>query len=111
MAINMPGVGPDAERVRPGETQEPGKAGGKRLSPSKLYMRRFARNKPALGGLVLFALLVFFSLLGPYLTHWDHVEADFTALSVPPALAVTCWAPTARATTSTPNSCTASAGR
>lgn len=88
MAINMPGVGPDAERVRPGEsgTQEPVKTGGKRLSPSKLYMRRFARNKPALGGLVLFALLVFFSLLGPYLTHWDHMEADFTALSVPPGV-------------------------
>ncbi|MDX3238677.1 ABC transporter permease [Streptomyces sp. ME03-5709C] len=88
MAINMPGVGPDAERMRPGEsaTREPGKTGGKRLSPSKLYMRRFARNKPALGGLVLFALLVFFSLLGPYLTHWDHMEADFTALSVPPGV-------------------------
>ncbi|MFG2305167.1 ABC transporter permease [Actinacidiphila glaucinigra] len=90
MAINMPGVGPDAERVRPdeSETREPGRAGlgGKRLSPSRLYMRRFARNKPALGGLVLFALLVFFSVLGPFLTHWDHMEADFTALSVPPGV-------------------------
>ncbi|MFC9077362.1 ABC transporter permease [Streptomyces sp. NPDC057062] len=90
MAINMPGVGPDAEQVHPdeSETQEPGETGlgGKRLSPSKLYMRRFARNKPALGGLVLFALLVFFSLFGPYLTHWDHMEADFTALSVPPGV-------------------------
>jgi peptide/nickel transport system permease protein len=88
VAINMPGVGPDAERVRPDEpeTQQAGKTGGKRLSPSKLYMRRFARNKPALGGLVLFVLLVFFSVIGPYLTHWDHMEADFTALSVPPGV-------------------------
>ncbi|MEU3216961.1 ABC transporter permease [Streptomyces sp. NPDC006971] len=90
MAINMPGAGPDAEEVRPdkAEAQKPGKTGpgGKRLSPSKLYMRRFARNKAALGGLVLFVLLVLFSLFGRYLTHWDHVEADFTALSVSPGV-------------------------
>ncbi|MEW2493446.1 ABC transporter permease [Streptomyces nodosus] len=90
MAINMPGVGPDAEGVRPdeAEAQEPGKTGpgGKRISPAKLYLRRFARNKAALGGLVLFALLVFFSVFGRYLTHWDHMEADFTALSVSPGV-------------------------
>ncbi len=86
----MPGAGPGAEEVRPvkAEAQEPGKAGpgGKRLSPSKLYMRRFARNKAALGGLVLFALLMFFSLFGRYLTHWDYEEADFTALTVSPGV-------------------------
>ncbi|MFG2403783.1 ABC transporter permease [Streptomyces brevispora] len=90
MAINMPGAGPATEEVRPNgaEAQEPGKtgSGGKRLSPFKLYMRRFARNKAALGGLVLFALLVLFSLFGRYLTHWDHMEADFTALSVAPGV-------------------------
>ncbi|MFF9399180.1 MULTISPECIES: ABC transporter permease [unclassified Streptomyces] len=90
MAINMPGAGPDAEEVRPdrAEAQEPGTTGpgGKRLSPSKLYMRRFARNKAAVGGLVLFVLLVLFSLFGRYLTHWDHMEADFTALSVSPGV-------------------------
>ncbi|MFF1835651.1 ABC transporter permease [Streptomyces sp. NPDC058231] len=90
MAINMPGAGPGAEEVRPvkAEAQEPGKAGpgGKRLSSSKLYMRRFARNKAALGGLVLFALLMFFSLFGRYLTHWDYEEADFTALTVSPGV-------------------------
>ncbi len=86
----MPGAGPDAAEVRPdkAEAQEPGKTGpgGKRLSPTKLYMRRFARNKAALGGLVLFALLVFFSVFGRYLTHWDYMEADFTALSVSPGV-------------------------
>jgi len=90
VAINMPGAGSASEEVRPGttEAQEPGKTdpGGKRLSRSKLYMRRFARNKAALGGLVLFALLVFFSLFGRYLTHWDYTEADFTALSVSPGV-------------------------
>jgi peptide/nickel transport system permease protein len=88
VAINMPGVGPGTEEVRLDEAQarEPGKAGpgGKRRSSFKLYTRRFARNKAALGGLVLFALLVFFSLFGRYLTHWDYHEADFTALTVSP---------------------------
>ncbi|KIF75273.1 peptide ABC transporter permease [Streptomyces sp. 150FB] len=90
MAINMPGVGPDTGELRPDEAgaREAGKTGpaGKRLSPSRLYMRRFARNKAALGGLVLFALLVFFSLFGRYLTHWDYEEADFTALTVSPGV-------------------------
>lgn len=86
----MPGAGPGAGEVRPDEAEakELGKAGpgGKRLSWSKLYMRRFARNRAALGGLVLFALLVFFSLFGRYLTHWDYQEADFTALTVSPGV-------------------------
>ncbi|MEU8709722.1 ABC transporter permease [Streptomyces sp. NPDC048565] len=90
MAINMPGIGPAAEEAHPEEAAagEPGKTGpsGKRLSPSRLYIRRFARNKAALGGLILFALLVFFSLFGRYLTHWDHTEADFTALTVSPGV-------------------------
>ncbi|WP_406135263.1 ABC transporter permease [Streptomyces sp. NBC_01089] len=90
MAINMPGAGPGAGEVRPDEAEakELGKAGpgGKRLSWSRLYMRRFARNRAALGGLVLFALLVFFSLFGRYLTHWDYQEADFTALTVSPGV-------------------------
>lgn len=86
----MPGAGPGAGEVRPDEAEakELGKAGpgGKRLSWSRLYMRRFARNRAALGGLVLFALLVFFSLFGRYLTHWDYQEADFTALTVSPGV-------------------------
>ncbi|WP_030901169.1 ABC transporter permease [Streptomyces sp. NRRL F-5126] len=90
MAINMPGAGPDAIEVRHGEAGEPqpGKTGtgGKRLSPVKLYMRRFARNKAALGGLVLFALLVFFAVFGRFLTHWNYTEADFTSLTVSPGV-------------------------
>ncbi|MBP0456750.1 ABC transporter permease [Streptomyces montanisoli] len=90
MAINMPGAGPDAAEAHPGKTgaPEPEKAGsgGKRLSPVKLYTRRFARNKAALGGLVLFALLVFFAVFGRFLTHWNYTEADFTALTVSPGV-------------------------
>ncbi|MEW2544406.1 ABC transporter permease [Streptomyces sp. NPDC047002] len=88
MVINMPGAGPDAEDMRPARTGAPaaGKTGpgGRRLSPFKLYMRRFARNKAALGGLLLFALLVFFAVFGRFLTHWNYSEADFAALTVAP---------------------------
>ncbi|MET8556214.1 ABC transporter permease [Streptomyces sp. NPDC004959] len=88
MAINMPGVGPDAEAARTGETAapEPRRAGtsGKRISPFKLYARRFARNKGALIGLVLFVLLALFAVFGRFLTHWNYTEADFAALKVSP---------------------------
>ncbi|MCF3961088.1 ABC transporter permease [Streptomyces fuscigenes] len=90
MAINMPGVGPDAEGLSPAAApaEDPAKAarGGGRTSPLKLYARRFARNKAALLGLVLFALLVFFSVFGRFLTHWNFTEADFTALTVSPGV-------------------------
>jgi peptide/nickel transport system permease protein len=88
MAINMPGVGPDAEAARTGEatTPAPGKAGttGKRISPFALYARRFARNKGALLGLILFVLLALFAIFGRFLSDWDYMEADFTALTVSP---------------------------
>lgn len=88
MAINMPGVGPDADAARTGEPTpaEPRATGttGKRISPFKLYARRFARNKGALIGLVLFVLLALFAIFGRFLTHWDYMEADFAALKVSP---------------------------
>ncbi|MEU2248684.1 ABC transporter permease [Streptomyces sp. NPDC019224] len=86
----MPGAGTAPEEARPeaAEALEPGKTGtgGTRLSPSKLYLRRFARNKPALGGLILFVLLTLFSVFGRYLTDWNYEEADFAALSVAPGV-------------------------
>ncbi|MFF5336238.1 ABC transporter permease [Streptomyces sp. OfavH-34-F] len=87
MAINMPGAGTAPEEAPEiAEVLEPGATGGKRLSPTRLYMRRFARNKSALGGLILFALLVLFSVFGRFLTDWNHEEADFTALTVGPGV-------------------------
>ncbi|TXS01591.1 ABC transporter permease [Streptomyces sp. col6] len=87
MAINMPGAGTAPEEAPEiAEVLEPGTTGGKRLSPTRLYVRRFARNKPALGGMILFVLLVLFSVFGRYLTHWNYEEADFAALSVAPGV-------------------------
>ncbi|OON81326.1 ABC transporter permease [Streptomyces tsukubensis] len=88
MAINMPGVGPDVDGIRPEEADAKELEGagkpGKRLSPARLYMRRFLRNKPAVVGLVLFVLLALLALTGRFFTHWNYEEADFTALTVSP---------------------------
>ena len=84
----MPGLGPDIDEqtaeefgTRDGDRQIPG---GKRLAPTRLYLRRFLRNRGAVAGLVIFVLLVLLSLAGGLFTHWDYQEADFTALSVSP---------------------------
>ncbi|MFE5592212.1 ABC transporter permease [Streptomyces sp. NPDC056549] len=51
----------------------------------RLYLRRFARNRAALLGVALFALLVLFSVLGGLLTPFAYTDADFTALTQPPS--------------------------
>ncbi|MFF4315760.1 ABC transporter permease [Streptomyces sp. 900105755] len=56
----------------------PGTGGG------RLYLRRFARNRPALLGVALFVLLVLFSVFGGLFTHFDYTDVDFTALTRPP---------------------------
>nr|WP_237528001.1 MULTISPECIES: ABC transporter permease [unclassified Streptomyces] len=48
-------------------------------------MRRFLRNRLAVAGVVIFTLLVLFSLLGGLFTSCTHTDADFTALTRPPS--------------------------
>ena len=84
----MPSLGPDVDDLAPDESvaqgmDQQGKA-GERLSPARLYLRRFLRNRGAVAGLVIFALLTLLALAGGVFTDWDHREADFTALSLPP---------------------------
>ncbi|PRB09827.1 peptide ABC transporter permease [Microbacterium sp. MYb62] len=57
----------------------------KRLSKWELYWRRFARNRGALAGLVIFVLLVLFAIFGPLIAQYDHTELDFLALSMGPS--------------------------
>ncbi|CAM5351475.1 ABC transporter permease [Streptomyces tanashiensis] len=58
-----------------------------RLGGGRLYLRRFIRNRGALLGVALFALLVLFGLLGGLFTHFAYTDADFTALTRPPSAA------------------------
>ncbi|MBF0815488.1 ABC transporter permease [Microbacterium paludicola] len=55
------------------------------MSKWELYGRRFARNRGALVGLVIFAVLVLFAVIGPLFQQYDHIELDFLSLSDPPS--------------------------
>jgi peptide/nickel transport system permease protein len=57
----------------------------KPLSKWALYTRRFMRNKPAVGGVIIFILLVLFAIIGPLVARYDHVELDFLNLGTPPS--------------------------
>ena len=57
----------------------------KSLSKMTLYRRRFFRNKPAVGGLIVLLLLTAFAVIGPHLTPWDYKTPDFLAISKPPS--------------------------
>lgn len=63
----------------------PGPRPRKRMSKWRLYSRRFMRNKPAVGGVVIFVLLVLFAIVGPMVAKYDHIELDFLNLGTPPS--------------------------
>ncbi|WP_079062861.1 ABC transporter permease [Peterkaempfera griseoplana] len=56
-----------------------------RLGRGRLYLRRFSRNRAALAGVALFALLILFSAFGSRLTHFAYTDTDFTALTQAPS--------------------------
>ncbi len=56
----------------------------KRLSRRRLYVRRFFRNKPAVAGLIMFAVLVIFAVFGGVVSQHSYLETDFLNLSSPP---------------------------
>jgi peptide/nickel transport system permease protein len=51
---------------------------------SRLYFRRFVRNKPAVFGFFLFVLLVLFAIFGPYIARFNYLTIDWSALTQPP---------------------------
>ncbi|MEW2164890.1 ABC transporter permease [Streptomyces sp. NPDC007084] len=55
------------------------------LGLSRLYTRRFLRNRLAVAGVVILVLLVLFGALGGLFTPYAHTDADFTALTQPPS--------------------------
>jgi peptide/nickel transport system permease protein len=57
----------------------------KPLSKWALYSRRFARNRPAVVGVVIFVLLVLFAIIAPLIARYDHIELDFLNLGSPPS--------------------------
>ncbi|MGI6878096.1 ABC transporter permease [Microbacterium sp. gxy059] len=57
----------------------------KRLSKAALYTRRYMRNKPAVGGAVIFILIVLFAIVGPLISPHTHTDLDFLALNKGPS--------------------------
>ncbi|UJP10886.1 ABC transporter permease [Microbacterium sp. KUDC0406] len=72
----QPPVGPDTTAER---------TAGKPLSKWTLYTRRFMRNKPAVGGIIVFIVLVLFAVLGPVFSPYAVSDMDFLNLSTPPS--------------------------
>jgi peptide/nickel transport system permease protein len=55
-----------------------------RLGRTRLYARRFTRNRSAVAGVVIFLLLVAYASIGGLLTRSNYLDQDFLALTQPP---------------------------
>ncbi|MBI1759452.1 MAG: ABC transporter permease [Actinobacteria bacterium] len=56
----------------------------KARSQRQQIVRRFVRNKRAMGALILYAAVVIASFVGPHFYRWGYLDLDGTALSRPP---------------------------
>ena len=56
----------------------------KRISYAGLIARRFFRQKSAIAGLIVLAVMVLIAVVGPMVCPYDYTEPDFAAISVPP---------------------------
>ncbi|MFW0794198.1 ABC transporter permease [Gordonia sp. CPCC 205515] len=57
----------------------------RRSGRARLLAKRFARNKSALVGLVVFVLLVLFAIFGGLFTSYSYTDVDFLAIGFPPS--------------------------
>jgi peptide/nickel transport system permease protein len=65
----------------PVETEPP----DQQVSRGRLVLRRFLRNRLAVGGLLTILLLYALAFLSPLFAPWDYVELDYTAFLEPPS--------------------------
>ncbi|WP_200799677.1 ABC transporter permease [Olsenella urininfantis] len=56
----------------------------KRIGYFSLIGRRFVRQRSAMTGLVILALLALLAIFGPHIAPFTYTDPDFTALNVPP---------------------------
>ena len=86
MTANIPGLEPlvDDAASAPSEAEERG-ARRTHVGRRRLYLRRFLRNRGAVVGLAVLALLVLFALFGSLLTTYTYTDVDFANLSSAPS--------------------------
>jgi peptide/nickel transport system permease protein len=68
----------------PADETQPPAASNKRLNRRQLITRRFLRNKSAVVGLIIIALMVVLALIGPYISPFAFDQVDRTAYLKPP---------------------------
>jgi peptide/nickel transport system permease protein len=85
VTANIPGLEPLVDTASaPSEIEERGTR-RTHVSRRRLYLRRFLRNRGAVVGLAVLALLVLFALFGSLLTTYTYTDVDFANLSSPPS--------------------------
>jgi peptide/nickel transport system permease protein len=86
VTANIPGLEPLANDISsvPTEVEERG-ARRRHTSRRRLYLRRFLRNRGAVVGLAILALLILFALVGSLFTRYTYTDVDFANLSSPPS--------------------------
>jgi len=83
---NIPDLGPVVDDVASAPSGIAGRGPRRtRLSRARLYLRRFLRNRGAVVGLGVLALLILFTLFGSLLTTYTYLDVDFANLSSSPS--------------------------
>lgn len=59
--------------------------GAKPLTRGQLIWRRFSRSKTAMLGLIGFAVIVIFAIVGPYISPWEYRQVDNANFLKPPS--------------------------
>jgi peptide/nickel transport system permease protein len=86
MTANIPGLESLVSDAAPAPGEIAGSdAGRTRLSRPRLYLRRFLRNRGAVAGLAVLALLILFALFGSMFTTYTYLDVDFANLSAAPS--------------------------
>ncbi len=57
---------------------------GHERTPTQIFLREFRRNRGAVVGTVLFAILILLVIFAPYVTRFDPVEPNYAARFSPP---------------------------
>jgi peptide/nickel transport system permease protein len=86
VTANIPGLEPLVDDVSsvPSAVEERG-VGRRHTSRRRLYLRRFLRNRGAVVGLAILALLILFAVAGSLFTSYTYTDVDFANLSSAPS--------------------------
>jgi peptide/nickel transport system permease protein len=86
VTANIPGLGPLVDDVTPVRSEIEARSTRRgHSSRRRLYLRRFRRNRGAMVGMAVLALLILYALFGSLLTSYTYTDVDFANLSVPPS--------------------------